>query len=60
MKSVVSLSYPSWLQVFMDMAWDMEIKDMLDLVGQRLRGYESERGTKQSFEYVGRFPAEKD
>jgi hypothetical protein len=36
------------------------IKDMLDLVGQRLRGYESERGTKQSFEYVGRFPADKD
>ncbi len=44
----------SLVQVFMDQAWDMDIKDMLDLVGTRLKGYESEYGTKQTFEYTGK------
>jgi len=39
------------VQIFMDRACDMSLRDMLDMVSQRLRGYESERGTKQSFAY---------
>ena len=30
-------------------------RDMLDLVARRLRCYESEIGTKQSFEYRGKY-----
>ena len=32
-----------------------ENRDMLDLVARRLRCYESEIGTKQSFEYRGKY-----
>lgn len=44
----------SLIQVFMENAWHMDIRDMLDLVAQCLRRYESERGTKQNCEYVVR------
>ncbi|XP_023322075.1 caspase-1 [Eurytemora carolleeae] len=41
----------SLVQIFMDRAFTADIRDMLDLVARRLRCYESEIGTKQSFEY---------
>merc|ERR1719233_1172247 len=37
--------------VFMDHAKDMNLRDMLDEVGLVLSRYESEMGTKQSFNY---------
>jgi len=38
-------------QIFMDRACELEIREMLDQVAKRLKGYETERGTKQSFAY---------
>ena len=35
----------------MENAKDMNLRDMLDEVGLELRKYQSERGTKQSFDY---------
>ena len=40
-----------FLQVFMEHAKDMNLRDMLDEVGFVLSRYESEMGTKQSFNY---------
>ena len=39
------------VQVFMEHAKDMNLRDMLDEVGLVLSMYESESGTKQSFNY---------
>ena len=39
------------VQVFMEHAKDMNLRDMLDEVGLVLSRYESEMGTKQSFNY---------
>ena len=44
----------SFCQVFRDRAKTLEIREMLDLVSKRLREFQSERGTKQSFDYVVR------
>jgi len=41
----------SLCRVFMEHAVDMEIREMLDKVGETLRNFESEFGTKQSFAY---------
>jgi caspase-like apoptosis-related cysteine protease len=41
----------SLCKVFMEMAADTDLRDMLDVVGEKLKGYESEMGTKQSFAY---------
>merc|ERR1719187_3200038 len=41
----------SLVQIFMDRAYELEIREMLDQVAKRLKGYETERGTKQSFAY---------
>jgi len=41
----------SLVQIFMDMAADLDIKELLDLVANRLKEYESERGTKQTYSY---------
>lgn len=41
----------SLVQIFMDRAADLEIKELLDLVANRLKEYESERGTKQAYAY---------
>lgn len=41
----------SLCSVFMEMAAERDLRDMLDIVGQRLKNYESEVGTKQSFAY---------
>jgi len=38
-------------EVFMENAKDMDLRDMLDLTAMKLREYESEAGTKQSFGY---------
>ncbi len=35
----------------MNMAWERDIRDMLDEVSDRMRYYESETGTKQSCSY---------
>ena len=40
--------------VFMNHACDMDLREMLDEVARRLRGYESESGTKQSCSYENR------
>lgn len=37
--------------VFMEMAVNTDLRDMLDIVAERLEKYETERGTKQSFAY---------
>jgi len=37
--------------VFMEMSVEMDLRDMLDVVAERLEKYESEMGTKQSFAY---------
>jgi len=37
--------------VFMEMSVDFDLRDMLDIVAERLEKYESEMGTKQSFAY---------
>ena len=44
----------SFCQVFRERAKTLEIREMLDLVSKRLREFQSERGTKQSFDYVVR------
>ena len=41
----------SLCKVFMDHAADMEIRELLDKVGETLKNFESEFGTKQSFAY---------
>jgi len=41
----------SLCSVFMDRAADTDLRDMLDVVAQRLKNYESEMGTKQTFAY---------
>ena len=41
----------SLCKVFMDYAADLEIREMLDKVGELLKNYESEFRTKQSFAY---------
>lgn len=38
-------------QVLMDLACEMDLRDMLDEVGRRLTSYETDVGTKQSFSY---------
>ena len=35
----------------MDLACEMDLRDMLDEVGRRLTSYETDVGTKQSFSY---------
>ena len=35
----------------MDRAADTDLRDMLDVVAERLKNYESEMGTKQTFAY---------
>jgi len=37
--------------VFMEMSFEYDLRDMLDMVAERLEKYESEMGTKQSFAY---------
>lgn len=37
--------------VFMEMSVELDLRDMLDIVAERLQKYESEMGTKQSFAY---------
>jgi len=37
--------------VFMEMSVELDLRDMLDIVAERLEKYESEMGTKQSFAY---------
>jgi len=37
--------------VFMQFAADTDLRDMLDIVAERLKNYESEMGTKQTFAY---------
>jgi len=37
--------------VFMEMSVELDLRDMLDIVAERLEKYESEMGTKQSFSY---------
>ena len=39
----------------MENAKDMDLRDMLDLTAMKLREYESEAGTKQSFGYEVKF-----
>lgn len=41
----------SLCSVFMEMAADTDLRDMLDRVAERLSNYESEMGTKQTFAY---------
>ena len=41
----------SLCRVFMDHAAEMEIRELLDKVGETLKNFESEFGTKQSFAY---------
>ena len=41
----------SLCSVFMERAADTDLRDMLDVVAQRLKNYESEMGTKQTFAY---------
>ena len=41
----------SLCSVFMEFAVDRDLRDMLDMVAERLNKYESETGTKQSFAY---------
>ena len=40
--------------VFMNHAREMDLREMLDEVARRLRGYESEQGFKQSCSYESR------
>ena len=42
----------SFCEVFREKAYTTEIREMLDLVVRRLSEFESEHGTKQSFDYV--------
>ena len=44
----------SFCEVFKENANTFEIREMLDTVAKRLSKYQSERGTKQSFDYVVR------
>lgn len=41
----------SLCSVLMERAADTDLRDMLDMVAARLRNYESEMGTKQTFAY---------
>jgi len=41
----------SFCSVFMEMAAEKDVREMLDIVASRLKNYESERGAKQSCSY---------